>query len=197
MLAPDLPRTHLTRGGERELQGSLGARGERVDLVTRLSPELPEPGTHTLYIRPGPLQSLGRHVLTSNDAGEQVVGADSRCPGRPGRSFAGTHHGALSFTRERVEEASRSLILLLNKILQHLERIRLARTTYHTELPRAASTQIRRRPLPALILKDLHTSRSHSTILTDHKSRTSIDIKIRSKPITLIFYYLFTVDQVV
>src|SRR5215212_4216208 len=70
MLAPYLPRAHLPGRGEGELQGALGARGERVDLLSRIAAGLLETRTHPADVSASAPQGLGRHVVASHDAGE-------------------------------------------------------------------------------------------------------------------------------
>src|SRR5215208_7185928 len=95
VLATDLTRAHLPGGGEGELQRSLGARGERVDLLPRIAAGLLEPRAHAVYICARALQSLGRHVVPGHDASEQVVRPYGSGPRGAGRSLASTHHGLL------------------------------------------------------------------------------------------------------
>ena len=142
VLAPDLPRAHLPGRGEGELQGPLGARGERVDLLPRVAAELVEARAHPVDVGAGPPQGLGRHVVAGHDAGEQVVRADGRRRGGAGRRLAGPHHSLLGLSRERVEEAARPALLLLYEVLEHRERIRPALAPDHAELPRALRAQI-------------------------------------------------------
>src|SRR5918992_2428992 len=104
MLAPHLPRAHLPGRGEGELQGALGARGERVDLFPRIATELLEASTHPVNVGARASQRLGRHVVVAgHDAREQMVGPDGRCPRCPGRRLAGPHYSLLRLPGERIE----------------------------------------------------------------------------------------------
>src|ERR671911_751327 len=125
VLATYLPRAHLPGRGEGELQGALGARGERVDLFPRIATELLEASTHPVNVGARASQRLGRHVVAGHDAGEQMVGPDGRRPRGPGRRLPGPHHSLLRLSRERVEQAALpALLLLLYEVLEHRERVR-------------------------------------------------------------------------
>ncbi len=113
MLAPDLPNAHLPGRGEGELQGALGARCERVDLLSRIAAELLEARAHPADVSASTLQGLGRHVLAGHDTGEQMVSTDSRRARGARRRLAGTHHGLLRLPRESVEQAALPPLLLL------------------------------------------------------------------------------------
>ncbi len=153
VLAPHLPRAHLPGRGEGELQGALGARGERVDLFPRIATELLEARAHPTDVSAGALQGLGRHVVAGHDAGEQVIGPDGRRPRGAGRRLAGPHHSLLRLSRERVEQAALPALLLLYEVLEHRERVRPALLAPdHAELPRALGAQIVRRPPVTLLL---------------------------------------------
>jgi hypothetical protein len=80
VLAPYLSGAHLPGRGEGELQGALGARGERVDLFPRIATELLEARAHATDVSAGALQRLGRHVVAGHDAGEQVIRANGSRP---------------------------------------------------------------------------------------------------------------------
>jgi hypothetical protein len=152
VLAPYLPRTHLPGRGEGELQGALGARGERVDLLSRIAAELLEARTHPADVSASALQGLGRHVVAGHYAGEQMVSPDSRRPRGAGRRLAGPHHSLLSLTRERVEQAALPPLLLLYEVLEHRKRVRpTLRAPDHAELPRALRAQIAGHPPVTLL----------------------------------------------
>src|SRR5919106_911721 len=113
MLAPYLTRTHLPGRGEGELQGALGARGERVDLLPRIATELLESRAHPADVSAGALQGFGRQGVAGHDAGEQMVRPDGRRPRGPGGRLAGPHHSLLRLARERVEQTALPSLLLL------------------------------------------------------------------------------------
>src|SRR3712207_252289 len=92
MLATDLPHSHLPGSGEGELERPLGARGEGVDLIPRILPELLKLTAHPIHVRAGPPEHLRRHVVAGDDAGQQVIRPDSSRPGRPGRSLRSEEH---------------------------------------------------------------------------------------------------------
>src|SRR5215208_7734783 len=137
VLTPYLPRAHLPGRGEGELQGALGARGERVDLLSRIAAELLKARAHPADVSSSTPQGLGRHVVAGHDAGEQMVRPDGRRPGGPGISLAGPHHSLLRLTGERVEQAALPSLLLLYEVLEHRERVRpTLLAPDHAELPR-------------------------------------------------------------
>src|SRR5215212_4544535 len=123
MLASDLSHAHLPGRSERELQGPLGARGKRVDLLPRIAAMLLEARTHPFDVSARTPQSLGRHVVAGHDTGEQMIRPDRRRPRGAGRRFAGPHNGLLRLSRERVEEATLPPLLLLYEVLEHRERV--------------------------------------------------------------------------
>src|SRR5215210_8376200 len=123
MLAPDLPHAHLPGRGKGELQGALGARGERVDLLPWISAELLETRAHPADVSAGTLQGLGRHVVAGHDTGEQMVRPDSRSPRGPRGRLAGPHHRLLCLLGERVEQTALPSLLLLYQVLEHRKRV--------------------------------------------------------------------------
>src|SRR5919106_4549252 len=152
VLAPYLPRAHLPGRGEGELQSALGARGERVDLLSRIAAELLEARAHPADVSASTLQGLGRHVVTGHYTGEQVIRPDSRRPRSASRRLAGPHHDLLRLPRERVEQAALPPMLLLYEVLEHRERVRpTLRTPDHAELPRALRAQIAGHPPVTLL----------------------------------------------
>src|ERR671911_1760728 len=152
VLATYLPRTHLPGRGEGELQGALGARGERVDLFPRIATELLKARTHPTDVGAGALQGLGRHVVAGHDAGQQMVGPDGRRSCGPSRRLAGPHHSLLRLSRQRVEQAALPALLLLYEVLEHRERVRpTLLAPDHAELPRTLGAQIVRHPPVALL----------------------------------------------
>src|SRR5215216_701534 len=152
MLAPSLSRAHLPGRGEGELQGALGARGERVDLLSWVATELLETRAHPAYVSARTLQSLGRQVVAGHDTGEQMVRPNSRRPRGAGRSLAGPHHSLLCLLGERVEQAALPPLLLLYEVLEHREWVRpTLRAPNHAELPRTLRAQIAGHPPVTLL----------------------------------------------
>jgi hypothetical protein len=169
VLAPDLGRAHLPRRREGKLQRSLGARGKGVDLVTRVAPLPAEVGAHLVHGGAGTPQRLRGDVIAGHNTGEQVIGADSVGLRSPGRSLTSTHNALPCLAREGFEEVARPLILLLHKVLQHLERIASPEPAPdHAELPRTLGAEVGRPALPPLLLGDLHARRPDPAILTYH-----------------------------
>src|ERR671920_1198216 len=166
VLAPYLPRAHLPGRGEGELQSALGARCERVDLLSRIAAELLETRAHPADVSAGTLHGLGRHVVAGHDTGEQMVRPDSRRPSGAGRRLAGTHNGLLCLTRESVEQAALSSLLLLYEVLEHRERVGSALSVPdHAKLPRALRAQIATHPPVTLLPQYLHARRTNPTVL--------------------------------
>src|SRR3712207_2849708 len=168
MLATDLPRSHLPGRSEGELERPLGARGEGVDLIPRVPPELLELTAHPAHVRAGPPEHLRRHVVAGDDAGQQVFGADGRSLGGPGRGLPRAHDGLLGLSTERLEHA-RTPVLLMHEVLEHLERVHPAGAAPdHAQIPRTLRAKVRRSPLVPLLPKYLHASRPCPAILTYH-----------------------------
>jgi hypothetical protein len=173
MLAPDLRGTHLPSRRERQLQSPLRARRERENLLAGVAAPLTETRLHTIHVRPAPAQSLGRHVLTRDDSGEEMVGADRGFATRSGGHLAASHHRFLRFLSQSLEQTStRRLALLVDQILEHLERVHPAGVSPaapdHAKLPGALRTQISRCPILTLLLENLHARRTNPAILTNH-----------------------------
>src|SRR3712207_4406794 len=209
MLATDLPRSHLPGRSEGELERPLGARGEGVDLIPRVPPELLELTAHPIHVRAGPPEHLRRHVVAGDDAGQQVIRPDSSRPGRPGRSLPRAHDGLLGLPTERLEWTPLTLALLLHQVLEHREWVEAADSApNHDQIPSTLRAQVVRDPLPTLLPKDLHARRPDPTVLTYHPLKppetesgpagpppVGIYKLLKSKSDTLIFYYFFGVHQ--
>ena len=177
VLAADLGCAHLTRRLEGELQGVLGARGEGVDGLAGVAALLGEDGAHLVHVRAGAAERLGRHVVSGDDPGQQVVRTYRVGPGGPGRGLAGPHHGIPGLTAQGLEKVAGPLAaLLLHEVLEHLERVRpaeVAAAPDHAELPRALRAQVTRRALAPLLVKDLHARRPDTAVLANHQPNAS------------------------
>jgi hypothetical protein len=106
-----------------------------------------------------------------------MIRAYGRFAIRPSGHLTGAHDRFLRLLSQSLEQTpAGALTLLMNQILEHLERIHPTRPSAapdHAKLPGALSTKISRRTILTLLLENLHTSRSDSAILTDHLKNLS------------------------